>query len=258
MGQSSNQQQQQTVPGVKIDVSNLRGTTRFNDLHEELQNQIEQIDSFIQQQIAFKEQCDALMPSHENSLSSIPGDVEYVQNQLETCELSVENDSSEVSQVKSIVQNDAKDARLSFRAVENLKLPPQYHYSGVWQNITPPRRGLDSAADSAPTDLLSFFDKSSSRLSSTMQAYQSNLSEIENHLGTVEANTAMQAQQIMFKRGREGGARSRDDQINELREVLRQFEGGIVNVAERIGKVKENVVDIVEGGTGSSSGWRRR
>src|SRR5271156_1108431 len=75
LGQSNNQQ---TVPGVRIDTTNIRGTTRFNDLHEDLQKQITQIDEVIQAQIRLKHDCDAIMPSHESQLSNIPHDVEFI------------------------------------------------------------------------------------------------------------------------------------------------------------------------------------
>lgn len=257
MGQSQTQQQQ-TVPGVKIDVSQIRGTTRFNDLHEDLQKQIEQIDAFVQQQIAYKEQCDALMPALGEMVSSIQPDVEFVQSRLETCEVSVDNDSSALSNVKEVVSKDVENARISFRAAENLKLPQQYHYSGTLYGSSIHRFAVDAiSSEPSPMDLLSFFDTSVTSLSSTLQKYQSNLAEIENHLGVVEANTAMQAQQLMFRRGKEGGARSRDDQITELANVLREFEGGILQVAETVGKVREGVVDVIEtDNTRIGYGWR--
>ena len=46
LGQGS-ASQNNTQPGVKIDLSNLRPTTRFSDLHDDLKKQIETIDSFI-------------------------------------------------------------------------------------------------------------------------------------------------------------------------------------------------------------------
>ena len=252
--------QQQTVPGVKIDVSQVRGTTRFNDLHEDLQKQIEQIDAFIQQQISYKQQCDAIMPAHGQSVASIPPDVEYVQNRLETCELSLDNDSTAVEQVKKIVDDDAENARISFRAVENLKLPQQFHQSGVWNSISGAKHGVDTenaSSASAPTDLLSFFNASATASSATLERYQSNLAEIETHLGVVEANIAMQGQQVMFKQGREGGSRSRDDQIAELSNVLREFENGILQVAEAVGRTREGAIDVIEAGQGGmSNGWR--
>lgn len=246
------------MPGVKIDVSQIRGTTRFNDLHEDLQKQIEQIDAFVQQQIAYKEQCDALMPSLGEMVSSLPPDVDYVRNRLETCEISVDNDSSALNKVKEVVSKDVQNARISFRAAENLKLPQQYHHSGTLYGSSINRSSVDAiSSEPTPMDLLSFFDTSATSLSSTLQKYQSNLSEIENHLGIVENNTATQAQQLMFRRGKEGGARSRDDQITELSNVLREFEGGILQVAETVGKVREGVVDVIEkDNTMQGYGWR--
>jgi len=249
MGQGN--QQQQTVPGVKIDVSTIRGTTRFNDLHEELQKQIEQIDAFIQQQISFKEQCDALMPAHDLNLTSIPNDVEYVKGKADTAELALDNDSQAINTMKGVVKKDADNAELSFKAVENLKLPQQFHYTGMWHGhsstIVPQRsRGGSSQGNSEePADLVSYFSTCATEMTNTLKTYQQNISEIEAHLRTVEANTIAQGQQLMFKRGRDGGSRSSEDQIRELAAVLREFEGGIINVAGKVGTVREEVQEIL-------------
>lgn len=259
MGQSISQPQQQTVPGVKIDLSNIRGTTRFNDLHEELQQAIEKVDAFIQQQIAFKDQCDALMPAHEQNLSTVPSDVEYVRDQLETTQLALENDTTAIADVKSTVLKDAENARVGFRAVENLKLPQQFHYAGMWPSRTPPRAGVadDSLSDPGLADLLSYFNQTTSSLSSTLEKYQSNLSEIENHLTNVERTMVSQGQQLAFRRGKDGVGRNREDQVRELEAVLREFETGIVSVAEKVGKVREGVADVIEDGSGALGiGWR--
>ena len=44
MGQGNNAQTG-TVPGTKIDLSNLRPTTRFSDLHDDLKKQIEELNT---------------------------------------------------------------------------------------------------------------------------------------------------------------------------------------------------------------------
>lgn len=250
MGQG-NQQPQSTVPGVKIDVSNIRGTTRFNDLHEELQKQIEQIDSFIQQQISFKEQCDALMPAHDQNVTSIPNDVEFVKGKADTVELALDNDSQAINTMKGVVQKDAEHARLSFRAIENLKLPQQFHYTGMWHGhsstMTPPRNGAGASEGGSdePTDLVTYFSNCATEMTKTLDTYQQNISEIETHLRTVEASTIAQSQQLMFRRGRDGGSRSSEDQVRELAAVLREFEGGIINVAGKVGAVREDVQEIL-------------
>jgi len=241
MGQGN--QQQQTTPGVKIDVSNIRGTTRFNDLHEELQKQIEQIDAFIQQQINFKEQCDALMPAHDQNIKSIPNDVEFVTGKADTVELALDNDGQAINSMKGIVQKDADNARLSFRAIENLKLPQQFHYSGMWHGSNGAVSSQDSSGESM--DLVSYFSNCAAEMTKTLDTYQGQIGEIEAHLRTVEANTISQSQQLMFRRGGDGGARSAEDQIRELAAVLREFEGGIINIAVKVGSVREDVQEIL-------------
>jgi len=252
MGQG-NAPQQQTVPGVKIDVSNVRGTTRFNDLHEELQKQIEQIDAFIQQQINFKEQCDALMPAHERNLLSIPADVDFIRSKLDTVELALDNDSSAINSMKGVVHKDAENARVSFRTVENLKLPQQFHYTGMWQGASSAAaRHADGthavgggAAGAGPASLVSFFSESADEMSKTLGAYRQNIGEIEAHLHTVETSTVVQAQQAMLQRGKDGGRRSRADGMRELIAVLKQFEAGIVAVAGRVGGAREEVEQLI-------------
>lgn len=247
------------MPGVKIDISNVRGTTRFNDLHEDLQKQIEQIDTFIQTQIQYKEQCDALMPSHAASLGTIPDDVAFVQNKLETTELALDNDSRAIEAMKDVVRRDADNARLSFRAIENLKLPQQFHYSGMWQTgaSSSPGRGADGGSAGGgdngaggPVDLVAYVSETAESFAKTLEKYQRNVAEIEAHLRTLEASVVQQGQQMMFSRGRDGAGRSREEQVGELGRVLRDFENGILQVAKHVGQAREEVVVVVESGLG--------
>lgn len=263
MGQSTNQPQQQTVPGVRIDVSNVRGTTRFNDLHEELQKQIEQIDAFIQQQIAFKEQCDAMMPAHENNISSIPGDVEYLTGKLDTTELALLNDVAAIDYMKGVVRKDIEDARLSFSAIETLKLPQQFHYTGMWNSgaSTTASRGAggnSSDQSDSPANVVSYFSSTAAEFQKTIGNYERHIDEIERHMRTLEASVVQQSQQYMFRRGTDGKARSNEDQVRELGAVLRGFEVGIINMAEKVGKVREDASGVVEASKGGIGARYRR
>ena len=123
MGQGTGQPQQ-TVPGVKMDLSNIRGNTRFSDLHEDLQKEIQAIDDFIQKQISFKESIDQALPRAEESIKTIPTDVTFLTGRADTVELALDNDAQAIKGLKELVHEDAEDAKLSFRAIENLKLPP--------------------------------------------------------------------------------------------------------------------------------------
>jgi len=250
LGQTTQNSAQQTVPGVKIDMSNIRGTTRFNDLHDDLQKQIEALDNFITQQIQFKEQCDALMPSHAESLSTIPNDVSFVQSKLETTELALDNDTAAIDAMKAVIRKDADNARLSFKTVENLKLPQQFHYSGMWQTNASSPGGTSNNNDGSngSVDLVGFVSGTADEFAKSLAKYQGHVAEIEAHLGTLEANVMFQSQQLMFSRGRDGGTRGREEQVRELGAVLREFDDGIVKVARRVGQVKEEALGVVEVG----------
>ena len=249
MGQGNQpSQNQQIIPGVKIDVSNIRGTTRFNDLHEELQKSIEQIDGFIQQQITFKDQCDALMPSHAENILSIQNDVEFLSGKVDTVELAMDNDSAGINQMKSIVRKDADNASLSFRVIENVKLPQQFHFHGTLSASSPSVKGGvdgDEASVADLTDIVSYFSASANDMSEMLGVYRRNVEEIEAHLKTVEASTVSQTQQLMFKRSNDGSARSKEDQVRELAAVLRDFEGGILGIASKVGQIREEVQQLM-------------
>ncbi|KAL9062206.1 MAG: hypothetical protein Q9157_009127, partial [Trypethelium eluteriae] len=121
-----------TVPGVTIDLTQIRGTTRFNDLHTDVQSTIEKIDTFIAQQISHAEQCAQLLPSHADSLSYIAPDVGFVAARLETAEAGIDNDTRAIRDLREVVERDGEDAKRAFRALENLKLPERFHYPGMW------------------------------------------------------------------------------------------------------------------------------
>lgn len=70
----------------------------------------------------------------------------------------------------------------------------------------------------------------------------------------MEANTTQQVQRLQFSRGRDGGARSADDQVRELTAVFREFEKGILGVAGKVGGVRELVLEATLGGGGVGGG----
>ena len=125
--QIGQQTQQQTVPGVKLSINELRGTTRFNDLHEDLQKSIEYVDNFILQQIhRHGDLFEANQKINEMSLEIGP-DVEYCTKTLDTVENALENDAESIAFARNLVKLDAANAKLSFRVIQNLKQPSQFH-----------------------------------------------------------------------------------------------------------------------------------
>lgn len=245
MGQSQSQSQQNSVPGVRIDVSNIRSTTRFNDLQEDLQKQIEEIDKAIQGFINQKNELDAFMPAHGEQLSSIPNDVAFVSRKAAGVEGALAADAVAVKQLRELVKVDADNAKLSFKAVDNLKLPTSYHQAGLWST-----RGQQGGSGGSPnadeegsSDLVSFFSRTADEMGDTMKKFERNLSEIEMHLHGVQGNILEQLQKVAAT-PKEGATSGTDEKVHELAAVLRDFEESILKVAGQVGSAREGMTGL--------------
>jgi len=225
-----------SVPGVKINVENLRPTTRFNDLHEDLQKMIEGIDNTIQAHMQQKHQCDAIMPKHEEQLKAIPQDVDYCTRKGNDVDIALADDAEGIFQVKKLVQLDTESAKLSFHAIENLKLPPQYQQLGPWSGAS-----STSAANTAlSSQLPNFFLKEADEMLGTLEVYTKNMTEIEAHLRDVEARAVHQFMQSQSRAQND----DQNEPIRELAATFRDFEHGILNVAGKVVGLREEVDQI--------------
>jgi len=232
MGQPQAQQGQPTVPGVRIDMSNIRITTRFNDLNEELQKQIEQADASILGIISRATECTAILPAHGESLDLIPDNVEFLQRKLIGVQANLDGDVQTVSQVGKQVHVDIENAKLSFSAIENLKLPAQFH-QGMWSATKQPSTAVSKPGDPAG-DLVTFFSQTAEEMDRTLTTYKDNISEIEQHLRGVE-RSLMQAAHNLRGNGQDG------NEVEKLVGVLKDFEYGILEVASKVGGARESV-----------------
>ncbi|KAL9088452.1 MAG: hypothetical protein Q9165_006176 [Trypethelium subeluteriae] len=260
-----------TVPGVTIDLTQIRGTTRFNDLHSDLQTTIGKIDTFIAQQISHAEQCAQLLPSHADALSSIAPDVAFVAGRLDTAEAGIDNDTRAIRDLRDVVECDGEDAKRAFRALENLKLPERFHYPGMWASAqhhhyhARPAQpgaaagggggGADPAEEvAAASDLVGYFEGVVREMEGLLERYTGNMREIEEHLRTVEQGAIRQTKELMARKGREKaggeeGVSRKEENLRELATVLREFENGILHVAGSVGACREQVQQLMLGGT---------
>ncbi|RDL39821.1 Uncharacterized protein BP5553_04161 [Venustampulla echinocandica] len=258
LGQSTSQSQQ-TVPGVRIDVTNLRGTTRFNDLHDDLAKAIAQMDQVIQGQIKLKNDCESIMPAHDQQLSQIPNDVNFCSRKLTGVESALVSDVKTIALVRESVKTDAKNAKLSFRAIDNLKLPQQYHSAAIWTSKSSGNRSPEDGEDEAQ-DIVGFFSATADELAATLNKYQNNLAEIEQHLQSVEAGSVQQINAFVAKKN--GSSSAHEDPVMELAGALREFEHSILGVASKVGSTREGVQSLQLGGftapaTGMGASSRR-
>lgn len=235
---------QQAVPGVRIDLSNLKSTTRFNDLQEDLQKQIADIDKFIQGCVSQKDQLDAFMPAHGEQLSAIPGDVRFVSRKYAAVDSALGSDLQAIKQMRDLVKSDADEASLSFSAVNNLMLPSDYHNKpSFFSPSAGDGSGSSKDGDGEKSDLVSYFSKQVDDMDEQIKRFQKNVREIEVHLGGVEHNINEQASRLQHGGGGFGSGSAEEQQM-ELYAVLRDFEESILQVAGVVGGAREGVTEL--------------
>ncbi|KAE9974536.1 hypothetical protein BLS_003087 [Venturia inaequalis] len=248
---TQNPQGQQTVPAVRIDASNIKPTTRFSELHEDIQQQILAIDEIIQASIEKSLQCSQVIPQLGASVEALPGDVELLETRLETVDGALSRDAQAVGASKEVINADALEALKVFRAVENLKLPAQFHYSSIGGGFN---SGSGAGEEEGSTDLLPYFNSTANKLEKEVNEYQRVVVEVESHLRTVEGSAVEGIQKVVRRRqmmgasngqnGTNGQADMRKEGLRELAETMRGFEEAVLRVAGRVGEAREGVVEL--------------
>ncbi|KAF2121119.1 hypothetical protein BDV96DRAFT_483642 [Lophiotrema nucula] len=238
---------------VQTTLDNIKGTTRFVDIHPDVQAQIEMLDNSIQHHISNCSQVREALPATQAAVDSLNPDVAYLEQFLQTTELGLDNDSAQIAQLKGIVRKDADDASLSFRAIRNLQLPAQFHYgnranlaSSTAKTSTTTSNTGDDDDPTIPVDLLSYFGRRADDIFQTLDTYQGQIREIEAHLRTMEAGTVEKAQQLT---GSRSGVR---DQRRELVEALKAIEGAILEAAKKVGGTRDMVTKETLGNVGAA------
>lgn len=236
---------------VNIGLDSIRGTTRFNDLNPALQAEIQAFDEGIQRKIGYCSQIRETLPNSEAEIATIAPDVAYIETFLSTVEVGLDNDSANIAHLRELVKKDAADAALSFRAIENQRLPAQFHYRNT-TNLTassskqPAAATLDDDDPTRPVDLMGYFNRRTGELGLTLDVYQRQIREIEGHLRTMEAGTLEKAQQLT-------GSRSAPrDQRRELVEALKAIESAILDSARKVGQVRDEVTKQTLGNVGAA------
>ncbi|KAL4921416.1 hypothetical protein BDW62DRAFT_128757 [Aspergillus aurantiobrunneus] len=268
------------IPGVKVDVSNLLPTTKYESCADEIKAELERFDTFVLNQINMCNEVANMVPSVAAQGSTIPNDVEYVQGKLETMQHALENDASDIDQLRSLVSRDAAEAQVAFRAIDTLKLPLQYQStggSGWWspqdqkvsdsQSLRSTRKNTlalpddvegdpsTNAINGVPVNLVEYFSQRSDEMGVVLERYTRNLKEIEDHLHGVESTLDRQIHDFTTSRSRDRtGSGAPKSIVNDLAAVLGDVETGILGVANRLGTVTEQAQEVV---LGAPSGLRQ-
>lgn len=268
------------IPGVKVDISNLLPTTKYESCADEVKAELERFDTFVLNQINMCNEVANLVPSVAAQGSTIPNDVEYVQGKLETMQHALENDASDIDQLRTLVSRDAAEAQVAFRAIDTLKLPLQYQSTGAsgwWsaqdQKVSDPqllrstRKNTlalpddvegdpsTSSINGVPVNLVDYFSHRSDEMGIVLERYTRNLKEIEDHLHGVESTLERQIHDFTTSRNRDStGGGAPKSVLNDLAAVLADVETGILGVASRLGTVTEQAQEVV---LGAPSGLRQ-
>jgi nucleoporin p58/p45 len=259
------------VQGVKVDISNLLPTTKYESCSDELRKEIEAIDNAILGQMKLCHEVADILPTIESQGASIPNDVDFVQGKLETMQHALENDANEIDQLRSLVTRDAAEAQVAFRAIDTLKLPLQYQTTGGggwWsQDQKVADRSLRStrkntlalpddvegdpatvkSVNGVPVNLVDYFSQRSDEMGSVLDRYKGNLKEIEDHLHGVELSLNRQINEFVSKSRDGASAGTPKSVVNDLAAVLGDVEAGIMGVAARLGGVSEQVQEMTLG-----------
>ncbi|KAE8392943.1 hypothetical protein BDV23DRAFT_150195 [Aspergillus alliaceus] len=260
------------VPGVKVDLSNLLPTTKYESCADEIKKELEIFDNYVLTQIKMCNEVGNMIPSIAAQGEIIPNDVEFVQSKLETMQHALENDASDIDQLRSLVARDAAEAQVGFRAIDTLKLPLQFQSaggSGWWsvqdqklsdrQSLRSTRKNTlalpddvegdpSTTVNGVPINLVDYFSQRSDEMGTVLDRYKQNLKEIEDHLHGVEATLERQIHEFVTSRSRDGAASGAPKSVlNDLAVVLGDVEAGILGVASRLGGVTEQVQEVVLG-----------
>ncbi|KAK0900673.1 hypothetical protein LTR57_020517 [Friedmanniomyces endolithicus] len=273
--QQSQQQPQQsgsTIGAVKVHAADLRGTTRFADCHESLQEQFESVDTMIQRQERFCREIQALLQKHEQDILCLPPSVQVVSGLAENVEMLLSRDAQGVQSAKAEASRQRRDFERAGRVAENLMLgavgyavPSSMAGYGNGSH----GGGLSGEGDEGfDTDLIgNYFAPMVTALQGTLEGYAANLADIEGHLGVIEGSAVAQARRLAAKRagvGNGGGAVGGDETVRELAETLTGFEQSLLGVAGVVGECREGVEGLVLGrlggrvGAGAGGGMARR
>jgi nucleoporin p58/p45 len=208
-----------------------------------VQDAIVFIDEVIQGAMKASMQCSEAIPGLGRQVEGLPADVEYLDRRLETVEGALGRDAVAVGASKQVAERDNEDAVKLFRAVENLKLPNQFHYSTIG---FPTDNNEDGSGTT--TDLLAYFSKRAEELDAQSQVFSKHQREVDAHLRTVEHSAVEGIQRLRRKGGSMDAGEARGEGLREIAQVMRTFEEAILRVAERVGEEREGVVDLSLGG----------
>jgi nucleoporin p58/p45 len=236
----ANNQQAQTVPGVQVDFSQIKGSTKFDDMTPQAQGLISQVDEVLQKVFTWRNEIMAYTPQHEKEIRQLSRDVAYLEKKYELVRRAVlEGDVAAVQEVRTLSNENTKDFQSVRLSVDNLKLPAQYHLPGLWSTSGGAKTSFGGDPDQ--TDLIDFFNRHVAHLDERNRKVRAYLDEIQQHMPNVENGLY---QKLTMLQSVYGSSSVKSNQLEDIKTTLVDMRGAIVAQAVQVGKLREKMTQL--------------
>jgi len=230
----------QTVPGVQVDFSQIKGSTKFDDMTPAAQNLIFAIDQGIQKVFTWRNEITAYTPEHEREIQQLSRDVAYLDKKYELVNRAVlQGDVAAVQELRTLSNQNTKDFQTVQLSVDNLKLPSQYHLPGLWSTSGGAKTSFGGDPDQ--TDLIEFFNRQVAHLDERSKKLRVYLDEITQHMPNVENGLY---QKLTTLQNAYGSGTARSNQLEDVKTTLVDMRGAIFAQAVQVGKLREQMTQL--------------
>ncbi|EGX53582.1 hypothetical protein AOL_s00006g448 [Orbilia oligospora ATCC 24927] len=216
-GQTQTQTQVQPQ-AVEMNFSNMRGTTRYEELHADVRSLLDFLDDYVQKAIGISQELGARSVTHKDAMESVEDDVEHVARKLGFATTFLNNDGHSIGQLHNASTQLINTATLSTRTIDILRLPmsQRSHYLSTHHTSNP------------EYSLMPYFEEKSSELESKATHFLATVGEVEKTLEAVERDVG----QVNM---------SAESKVREVVKAERVVFSGMLAVASKVATVNEDL-----------------
>jgi nucleoporin p58/p45 len=238
MGQST-AATQQTAPGGKVDLANAKGSTRVGDLTEELQLEIATIDMIVNNIMEQQRQIAAFLPQHGKDVEQLTNDVTFLEGKLKGVQAALEEDVRNIQYLKDMTKQDIEDAQLSFKAVDNLKLPAHYHQPSLFggNRANAGSANASQGGTDETGDILALYARRTLQLKEKHEKLLEKMRACEEHMPGVE--NGLYERMRRLQQGAIGVGMG--SQFEQIFEAIRETGSTIYRLANNIAENREKL-----------------
>lgn len=213
------QAQSQVQPqAVEMNFSNMRGTTRYEELHADVRGLLDFFDDYVQKAISISQELSARSVTQKDTMESVDDDVEHVSRKLGFTTTFLNNDGHSIGQLHNASTQLINTAALSTRTIDILRLPisQRSHYLSTHHTSNP------------EYSLIPYFEEKTSELEGKAKNFLAAVGEVEKTLEAVERDVG----QVNM---------SAESKVREVVKAERVVFSGMLAVASKVATVNEDL-----------------